>query len=442
MAGPLPVTKELERASRRGFITNLEGGRRGFVTNYPNVSQWRLLRQDEVVHPRPLHLYVHIPFCAQQCSYCYYRVITGAGKSEMERYTGALCKEIGLAVDRYGLGNRPVQTIYFGGGTPTILPSGELQRITGCIRDHFAVAPGAEFTIEGEPVTMTAKKTDAFADLPIPVSRISMGAQSFDDGVVRTNGRKDTAERVLAAIAIARDTGAVVNIDLMSGLAGDTPESWRRTIDEALGTGVESITVYKTEVYANSEYYKQLRRNAVDLPDDDEEIAAMDYALDAFERADYSPWCFFTFTRNGAFPHRHAARVWQGEDCLPIGTSAFGKLGDQLFQNTNDPEKYMRTVEANALAVNRGHRLSAKDKMIRAALLGMKLMRLDLDGFAMDFGFRLERLCAPVFDALQSDGFVTLDDPDRPRVLAMTRRGVLHGDYVGKQLGRALQRLG
>ncbi len=437
-----PIMKELDLASRRGFITNLEGSRRGFITNYPNVTQWRSLNEEDTHPQEPLNIYVHIPFCAQQCSYCYYRVITGARKAEMDRYADAICKELEMAVERYHLQERSIKSIYFGGGTPTMLQKEQLQRITQCIKDNFSIIEGAEFTIEGEPVTMTQKKAEVFSELSIPVSRISMGVQSLDDSVVKHNLRKDTADKVIKAINIAQGTGAIVNIDLMSGLAGDTLPSWKNSVNKALETGVESITVYKTEVYANSQYYRDLRKNAIHLPDDDEELSYMDYALDAFDQANYKPWCFFTFTKNGDYQHVHATRLWQGEDYLPLGTSAFGKLGDQLFQNSNEPEKYVQAIESGHFAVNRGHKLTCKDKMVRTTLLGMKLMKLDLDHYKKTFGYRLEKLCEPVVNKLQENGFITLTGGDAPSELAMTRKGMLHGDYVGKQLGRALQELG
>ncbi len=443
MSVVIPVKTELDLASRRGFITNLEGSRRGFITNYPNVTQWNSQDDTDVIMPEPLNIYVHIPFCAQQCSYCYYRVITGAKKAEMDRYADAVCRELEMAAEQYHLRDRPIKSIYFGGGTPTMLQKEQLQRITQSIRDNFSIIDeGAEFTIEGEPVTMTQKKVEAFAELTIPVSRISMGVQSLDDNVVKHTQRKDTADKVIQAIKIAQSSGAVVNIDLMSGLAGDTLPTWKNSVDKALETGVESITVYKTEVFANSQYYLDLRKNAISLPNDDEELSYMDYALNAFDQANYKPWCFFTFTRDGASPQVHATRLWHGEDYLPLGTSAFGKIGDQLFQNSNDPEKYMQAIESGHFATYRGHKLTCQDKMVRTALLGMKLMKLNLDHYEKIFGFRLEKLCAPVINELQEKKFITLANGDTPSELTMTRKGMLHGDYVGKQLGRALQQLG
>jgi oxygen-independent coproporphyrinogen-3 oxidase len=440
MAKVIPIQNALQMSARRGFITNLEGSRRGFITNYPNVTQWGQLKDSPIqASQEPLNIYLHIPFCAQQCSYCYYRVITGASRSDMTRYVDVLRKEMKMASERYNLRDRPIKSIYFGGGTPTMLQEVHLQAISDGLREFFPnIDADTELTIEGEPVTMTKKKAAAFANLSIPLTRISMGVQSLDDDVIKHTQRKDKADRVIESIRYAQEVGAHVNIDLMSGLAGDTFETWKNSVDKALETGVESITVYKTEVYANSQYFRELRKDAIRLPDDEEELQYMDYALDAFEKANYKPWSVNTFTKNGDYPHIHSPRLWKGEDYLPLGTSAFGKIGDQLFQNTNDPEKYMEAIESGKFPIHRGHTLSYKDKMVRAALLGMKLMKMDLDTYENNFGFRLEKLCASTIEELVAEGFITLTDT----AIISTRKGILHADYIGKQLGRALQNIG
>ncbi len=442
MSTIIPIKQELGLSTSRGLLTSAEANRPGFVTNYPNVAQWREFSAADMYQPEPLNIYVHIPFCAQQCSYCYYRVVTGASKSDLDRYTDAICKEMELSAKHNRLHERPIRSIYFGGGTPTMLQRVHLQQIAQCIKDTFANIQGAEFSIEAEPVSMTQKAADSMADLPVPVTRISMGVQSLDDNVIKHTQRKDTAAKVIRAINIAQSLNVTVNIDLMSGLAGDTLPTWQNSVQKALATGVESITVYKTEVFANTQYYRDLRKDAIRLPNNTEEMEYMEYALDAFDKADYKPWSFFAFTKNGAHTHVHTPSVWSGQDNLPLGASAFGKIGDYLFQNTNDPEKYMQTIESGDLAFSRGQKLSCKDKMVRAAVLGMKVMRLDLDLFATNFGYRLEKLCAPMIAELLDNDFISLTKTttdSAPSELKMTRKGLLHADYVGKQLGQALQ---
>ncbi|RKZ40650.1 MAG: hypothetical protein DRQ49_07715 [Gammaproteobacteria bacterium] len=258
--------------TRRGFLTNLEPSRRGFITNYPNFQHWKKLTSGDVLAPKPLNIYVHIPFCAQQCSYCYYRTFTGSRKSEIDRYVDAICREIEIAAERFHLKERPVLSIYFGGGTPTLLDEKSLSKITETLHKHLNIdsTNKPEFTVEGEPVTLIQKKADVLKRLG--VNRISLGVQSLSDDIIKLSNRQDTEEKVLRAIDFAQGTGAVVNIDLMSGLAGETPDTWAYSVKRALETGVESITVYKMELYANTQYYKDVRNKTLDLPSDEQEL--------------------------------------------------------------------------------------------------------------------------------------------------------------------------
>ncbi len=244
---------------------------------------------------------------------------------------------------------------------------------------------------------------------------------------------------MLKAIGIARDTGGVaVNIDLLSGLAGETQETWAYTVGRALETGAESITVYKMELYANTEYYRSIRKNEIELPSDDQELEFMQYATDQFEQAQYLPWCFFTYTKNGKYPHTYISSVWQGTDCYAFGASGFGELGNWLLQNTNEEEKYVALLEEGKLPVNRSYRLTSLDQMVRTVMLGMKLMRLDLKKFQRTYGFSLESLCAPALRQLEADGFISVSEDE----IAMTPRGILYGDHTGKVLGQGIRKLG
>ncbi len=421
-------------ASRRRFIANLEPSRRGFVTNYPNFQHWKKTRPDQVQPVPPVNIYVHIPFCAQQCSYCYYRTVTGSRKSEMDRYVDALCREIEMSSARFGLRERPVSSIYFGGGTPTLLDEASLTRITDTLHKHFKLddADMPEFTVEGEPVTVIKKKADVLQK--IGANRVSMGVQSLCDDVLKLSNRQDTEQKVVRAIGFAQETGAAVNIDLMSGLAGESMDTWQYSVRRALETGVESITVYKTELYANTQYFKDLRNERISLPSDEEEIEFMRYAMQQFEQANYLPWCFFTFTRDGKYQHVHATRIWEGEDYFPFGVSAFGRMGSFLFQNTNDVGNYVEQVERGETPIYRGHRMTAMDEMARDILLGIKLNFLDYDFFRAKYGFNLEALCGSAIEELARKGYVERKD----NRLNLTVDGMAQGDYSGKFLARAL----
>lgn len=423
------------QTTRRGYLTQLKPARRGFITNYPNFQHWKKASGEEVLSPLPLNIYVHIPFCAQQCSYCYYKTIQGSRKSEVDQYVDTLCKEIELATRYFHLDERPVRSIYFGGGTPTLLSESNITQITECLRKNLTINEDAEFTVEAEPVTLTQKKADLLRELN--VNRISLGVQSLCDDIIKLSNRKDTEQRVIKAIEMAQSTGASVNIDLMSGLAGETNETWAYSIKRALESNVESITVYKTELYANTDYYKEIRNDNLVLPTDEQELEFMQYGLDQFATANYLPWSFFTFTRDGKYEHVHAPSIWKGEDYYPFGTSAFGRVGSWLFQNTNDIPKYISQIEAGNLAIARGHSLTTLDLMLRDLVLGLKLMSYKVDLFEERFGFQLEKMCAPVIDQLITDDYITLQNGE----IALTQKGILHGDYAGKSLGQFLLNL-
>ncbi|MFI3156283.1 MAG: radical SAM family heme chaperone HemW [Methylococcaceae bacterium] len=431
-----PTDKEAAlQTTRRGYLTELKPARRGFITNYPNFQHWKKSTGDDVLAPQPLNIYVHIPFCAQQCSYCYYKTIQGSRKSEVDQYVDILCQEIELATRHFHLDERPVRSIYFGGGTPTLLSEGNITQIADCLRKNLSINADAEFTVEAEPVTLTQKKADVLRELK--VNRVSLGVQSLCDDIIKLSNRKDTEEKVLRAIEMAQSTGASVNIDLMSGLAGETPETWAYSVKRALESNVESITVYKTELYANTEYFKEIRNDNLVLPNDEQELEFMQYGLDQFAAANYLPWSFFTFTRDGNYEHVHAPSIWKGEDYYPFGTSAFGRVGNWLFQNTNEIPKYFSQIEAKKLAIARGHTLTALDLMVREVVLGMKLMNYKTNLFEEKFGFQLEKICAPAIDQLITDGYITLDNGE----IALTQKGILHGDYAGKSLGQHLLKL-
>ncbi|NJP04551.1 MAG: radical SAM family heme chaperone HemW [Chloroflexaceae bacterium] len=409
--------------------------RKGFVTNYPNFLHWKTLSATDMADNRPLNVYLHTPYCIQHCAYCYYKTINLRGTNKAQRidqYVDALCREIELASEYYQLRNRPVVSVYFGGGTPSLLNEAQLQRVLETVHRYLNLSDQTELTVEAEPVTITQSKADLLQGLG--VNRVSMGVQSFDDGIIKRSNRLDDEKKVMKAIEIVKTMGVVINIDLMSGLAEETQATWEYSVRRAIESGVESITVYKTELYTNTPYYKEVRNKTIDLPDDDQELIFMNHAMTELTEAGYKPWSFFTFTQCGQHQHQYATGTFLGEDVYSFGTSAFGKLGDYLFQNTNDEQKYMALLAEGELPVTRGHRLTCIDAMIREIVLGMKLVRFDLRRFQSRYGFRLEKLCADTLADLVEHGFITMSDDE----IQLTNKGILYGDYTGKSVAKVL----
>jgi oxygen-independent coproporphyrinogen III oxidase len=417
--------------------SRIELTRKGFVTNYPPYRYWRPEVAQHFLEPAPLNIYVHSPYCVQRCAYCHYKTTTlgESRKTELDRYVASLCREIELASRRFHLKDRPATSLYFGGGTPTLLSKDNLSRIMDCLHENLSFTD-PEITVEGEPVTLIPSKAAHLQRLG--VNRISLGVQSFAEEVVLKTGRRDTEADAFTAIAIAKDTGAVVNIDLMSGLAGETDATWAYTVERALAADVHSLTVYKTELYSNTEYYVSLKKNELALPSDDEELKYASYAIDHLERAGYLPVNFFTFTRGGGFMQRHTTSKWRGDDIYAFGVSAFGALGNYSIQNTSDLQKYSDMVEAGELPVARGYRLTAKDMLARDVVLGMKLMHLERTALQLRHGFDVVDLCRSTVNELVTGDFITVTDER----VSLTPTGILWGDYTGRQLAAAIDAVG
>jgi len=329
----IPITTKPAKSP----VRNVELSRKGFVTNYPPFAHWRQQTVPEMVADKPLNIYLHSPYCIQRCSYCFYKTVTlkESDLSEIDHYVNSLCREIELGVERFNLQGRPILSMYFGGGTPTLLRDHHMEQIFRTLSDNLSM-DRPEITMEAEPVSLSQKKADMLEKFG--VTRINMGVQSFKDEIVAMTGRKDTEKKMNKAINIAKNTGALVNIDLISGLEGEDDESWTYTIDRTLGLDVESITIYKLELYANTEYFNGIRKQTLDLPSDNDEMRFMEHALDRMEEAEYLPLNWYTFTREGKYDHLHNRSIWGGDDLFCVGVSSFGRLGDflGLSESRND----------------------------------------------------------------------------------------------------------
>lgn len=426
----------------RPKITTLTPKRTPLITNYPSFRKWNKKALDYKLGNEPMCIYVHIPFCTQRCSFCYYKTVDlKEYRPEVEPYVQILCKEIEMAAERFQLSDRPIHAVYWGGGTPSLLVESQMEKIVATLRKSFKHFDAKnQFSFEAEPMTISKSKMDTLAQLG--VTRLSMGIQSFVEPIIKLSGRGHDEKQAFRAIDIAQTAGNGqwnINIDLLSGLAGETDETWATSVEKALDTGVESITVYKMEAFANTEFFDQgVRKDEVVLPSDEQEMKFMSYAMERFKRANYLPWSFFTYTKDGCDESQYITAAWRGMDFYGFGVSAFGSLGDSLIQNSSDMEKYSEIIEAGELPLARGYRYNTLDRMVREVLMGMKLLSLDLKGFKERHGLKLEALCAPTLEALESEGFIAISDA----TLDLTDKGILYGDYVSETLSNALKTIG
>jgi len=424
-----------ETAEAAPDYRNETPNRNGFVVAWPPQRYWKSATEDHHPAEKPLHLYFHIPFCLQRCRYCFFKIeiLSKSSHAVRERYVNALCREVEQVADTHRLRGRTVKSIYFGGGTPSVIQPEQLARIKRTIEACFRLDE-PEFVFEIEPITLNNRMIDGLADLG--VNRISFGIQSFDDRVVALTGRHDTEEKNSRAIERALKTGAVVNIDLLSGLEGETTESWQHSINRAIDLGVHAVTVYKLELYSNAHYMSDIRQGKLSLPGADQEIEFARWGLARLRDSGYLPSTYFTFTREGKYPQRHIISRWRGEDMYGFGASAFGAVAGYSRQNLSEIDAYLERVESGLSPTQRTLEISSADHMLRDLVMGLKTTAIDLGEYRSRHGMRLELLLAEDLAHLTREGLIELGDER----LSLTEEGILYGDYCGRYLGAGLRR--
>ncbi len=408
--------------------------RTGFVANYPHFRYWKKSATDDMLMYQPINIYIHVPFCMQKCAYCFYKTNILKKGNELEEYTEVVCREIKLAQERFHFKQRPLNSVYIGGGTPSLLTEPLIRKIVDVLQRTFKFE-GPEFTIEVEPRTVTKKKLTLYKELG--TTRISMGVQSFCDEIIKMSERKHTAEKALEAIDHILDMGDVVlNIDLLSGLAGETDKTFEKSVDTAVSTNVHSITIYKMETYQNTKFFnRSIRKQTLHLPSEEEELLFMQIAIDKLLAANYKPWSFFTYTRGGNFPLHYAINTWKGQDCCAFGSSAFGKLGNYNYQNASDVKSYILMVNEGKLPIIRAFKLTGKDLMIKDLLLGLKFPQLDRKEYVAKHGVDFCQVIPDTVKDLCSHRYIEVTDD----TVILTPKGLLYGDWVGKRLAGAFR---
>jgi oxygen-independent coproporphyrinogen-3 oxidase len=366
-------------------------------------------------------LYVHIPFCSSRCSYCDFA--TGLYQSQLaERYVGGLSGEI--RTSQYAGEN--VDTIYFGGGTPSLLAPAQLEQVLAALYDNFKVATDSEITLEINPGSATPEKLRAFRSLG--VNRASFGAQTFDDAELAKLGRSHNSADALRTFAELRDAGfANVSFDLIAGLPGQTLAGWQHNIQQALDLAPEHLSFYLLEVHSGTPLAEHIRRGIQPQPDEDLAGVMYEWMLERALGAGYEHYEISNLCRPG-FHSRHNVKYWTATPYYGFGCSAHSYDGDmRRWSNQRDVLKYVEMVESGASPVVEEQQLSATDVRAEAVFLGLRLMQgVDLRRYRESFGVDLRDEHADDLDRFCKAGLVELDGD----LIRLTRTGALLSNEV------------
>ena len=296
---------------------------------------------------KPLGLYVHIPFCVRKCKYCDFLSFEGEPDMGQLQYVNTLLREIRQAGTIYGR-KYYVNTIFFGGGTPSILDEILIKRILDVIYEEFEVKTDEqdgfalpEITIEANPGTLTGEKLEEYRRSG--VNRLSLGVQSFHVDLLRTLGRIHPPEQAKQSYKLARELGFEnINFDLMFGLPGQTPEMWKQTLEEAIAMEPEHISFYSLELEEGTPFAQMYREGRLELPDEDIDRDMYHTAIDLLKKNGYVHYEISNAAKPG-FECRHNLKYWSMEEYLGLGLGAHSYVDGMRFKNVGNLGAYNST---------------------------------------------------------------------------------------------------
>jgi oxygen-independent coproporphyrinogen-3 oxidase len=362
-----------------------------------------------------LGLYVHIPFCAAICNYCNFN--RGLFDADLKlRYVDALISEIGRQRPRPFLAD----TIYFGGGTPSLLEPDEVARIIQACDEHFDVSPDREVTLEANPETVTTARLEGYRRAG--VNRLSFGVQSFRDDELRRLSRLHGAERARAALREARAAGFDnVSLDLMMWLPGQKVTEWLESVDVAASLGPEHLSLYLLEVYPNAPLRDEMARARWSQAPDEDAATMYVTAMERLEAAGYEQYEISNVARPGR-RSRHNLKYWTDGEWLGFGCGAHSTRSGARWKNVSATEEYIdRVVRGEPAGVER-HQLTEAERIGDALFMGLRLNDgIDEDAVARRYGIEVWQRYGSDLQPCIDGGLLMRQD----RRMWLTRRGML-----------------
>ncbi len=367
-------------------------------------------------------LYIHIPFCKQACHYCDFHFSTSLKKKG--ELVDALCKEIVLRKDEIG---ETLETIYFGGGTPSLLDREELNQIFNTIYSNFSVVENPEITLEANPDDLTEEKLQIFSDSKI--NRLSIGVQSFFDEDLKLMNRAHNSEEASGCLKMAKKYFNNISIDLIYGMPEMTNERWKENQDKALALDIPHISSYALTVEPNTALKKFIEKGIVKPVKDEVAQAHFEILIETMENAGFENYEFSNFGKPGYFSRNNTA-YWTGKKYLGVGPSAHSYDGEQRSWNVNNNTKYIKLITQNTLPIER-ERLSVTDKYNEYMMTGLRtIWGVSLDKVEKQFGLKYKEYLLTQAQK-NMEAHLLFQDGDR---LVVTKKGKFLSDGIASDL--------
>lgn len=372
-----------------------------------------------------IEIYIHIPFCVKKCDYCDF-LSCPADDEIKKRYVAALCREIEWAKDC--LKEYLVDTVFIGGGTPSILEASYIEKILRTLKDSANVSDNAEITIECNPGTVTGEKLETYKKAGI--NRISLGLQSANDEELKSIGRIHNYNEFKESFNLARLAGFKnINVDLMSALPGQTLDSYKDTLAKIVTLNPDHISAYSLIVEDETPLKDRVESGEVKLPSEDEEREMYYYTKEFLGKTGYKRYEISNYSKDG-YECRHNIGYWKRVEYLGFGIGAASLFKGERFSNTSDINRYMNILEKDDVlnadeiweAINEStETLSQNDEMEEFMFLGLRMTEgISKVDFKNDFGKDIESVYGTILDKLEKQELI---NQNKERVW-LTDRGI------------------
>lgn len=346
-----------------------------------------------------LSLYIHVPFCVGKCHYCgfYSTIYTPEQANE---YVAALCFE--AANNRQVFDGRTFDSVYIGGGTPTALSSDQLEKLIAALNKHFHISGDAEFTIEANPKTVSESQLALLREAG--VNRLSLGVQSFNDGVLKTLGRLHSAREAVDAFMLVRSAGFTnIGIDLIYGVPGQTDGQWNETLERTIFLKTEHISAYSLSIDEGSRFRREAEAGRFTLPGDEQVATMYGRAVKYLGLAGYNRYEISNFSLPG-FICRHNMNYWERGEYLGLGPGAWSFISGRRYQTIADVREYSLRTSAGLPVIGEEEAATLRQAANETVMLGLRTVQgVDRVRYEREFGADavqlLEKNAAPLKQA-------------------------------------------
>lgn len=384
-----------------------------------------------VEKPEPISLYVHVPFCEQKCAYCDFFTITDPDKNHplYAAWLDICFRELILWRDAGHFDSRrTIQSIFFGGGTPSLLPAESFQSFLNAVKSQFVVADDCEVSLETQPGTIAENRFGEFANAGI--NRFSIGVQTFNESLLSPTGRRHTVAETMAAIRGAVATGQTVSFDLICAHPGQTLEDWRKDLETAATFPVKHISIYEMTYHPGTQYFRHLRKGKLAEIHEDSRIAMFEMGEDFLKNLGFDHYEISNYALPG-YESRHNANYWKLGDYIGLGAGAHGFIHPHRWQNPRHADHYASAVFNGKLFAKLNDAEDIEITRIENLTAALRYKTgVNLHRFARLHNCDLMEWRGDRLRALERDGLIIIEE----NFIRLTKSGRLQADSIAESL--------